>query len=127
LVREGPRHGWAAEPDNLDTLLAAAVAEAPVTPARIAVRSTPDATPPALRPHYEADDGQQVTTGPAPTPPSALALLAAGWSRSDSIDLLQGPYGRGEDFGHTWKRWRVAAGLALLLVAAELGSMLHEN
>jgi len=127
LVREGARRAWVAEPDNLDALVVAALAEAPPAPLRIAVRIAPDAGDPDLRASYDAVEGRQVPVLAGPAPHSTLAVLASGWDRSESIDLLQGPYGRGEDLSQTLRHWRTAAAAAIVLIGAELGFTLHEN
>ncbi|MEA2094779.1 MAG: type II secretion system protein GspL [Pseudomonadota bacterium] len=117
LVRNGPWSGYAVETDNLGLLLASqqglpdteATEEVVVPPVRIHVpagSAPPDLHESGLDVEVEYYNGD------------VLNVLATGLG-SSSIDLLQGPYSRTQEWGRLWRPWRATAAL---LVAGVLVS-----
>ncbi|MFZ2509291.1 MAG: type II secretion system protein GspL [Steroidobacteraceae bacterium] len=54
-------------------------------------------------------------------PDGALPLLAAGGVRSEALSLLQGEFARRTGWSAEWRRWRIAAFLALAAIALHVG------
>ena len=105
LVRTGTYTGYAADSDNLGLLLSSQ--PRPEEPAdselriyKLAGSELPDLGTAAETAIVEDYHG------------SALGLLAAGAS-SATIDLLQGPYSRSQEWGKLWRPWRATAALLL--------------
>ena len=106
LVRTGSYSGYAADSENLGLLLSCQPApedEATAGELRIykpAGSELPDLGAVAEKAVVEDYHG------------SALGLLAAG-AGSPTIDLLQGPYSRSQEWGKLWRPWRATAALLL--------------
>ncbi|HEY2686204.1 MAG TPA: type II secretion system protein GspL [Steroidobacteraceae bacterium] len=55
-------------------------------------------------------------------PDGPLPWLARNLSDGDAVNLLQGDYARGTDYGARWRQWRTAAVLAVALLLVHLGA-----
>ncbi|MDX1252338.1 MAG: type II secretion system protein GspL [Gammaproteobacteria bacterium] len=108
LVRNGRQGGFAAEADNLATLLRLALNEAgEARPERLRVmRGADDPSPRPDLSALELEVAEETIEEPA------LAVLARGYDEQVAIDLLQGPYSRREQLGRLWRPWLPAAALA---------------
>lgn len=118
LVRNGQQGGFAADADNLDTLLRLALNEAgEARPERLRVmRGADDPSPRPDLLTLELEITEEIIEEPA------LAVLARGCDEQVAIDLLQGPYSRREQLGRLWCPWRPAAALAAVWLLV-LGGM----
>jgi general secretion pathway protein L len=58
---------------------------------------------------------QLLTDGPLP-------WLARGIEAPDAVNLLQGEFSRTTDYGERWRRWRLAAALAVALLVVHVAS-----
>jgi general secretion pathway protein L len=50
-----------------------------------------------------------------------LPWLSRSIDNPDVVNLLQGEFSRGTDYGERWRKWRTAAGLAAALLAVHVG------
>ena len=107
LVRSGPYAGFVVEAENLGLLLARLPQPAEDVPARPLKAWMPVG---GVMPEF----GEFTPSGAeiARYEDSALLLLAQG-GRTPHIDLLQGPYSHGQEWGKLWQQWRATAALLL--------------
>lgn len=106
LVRSGPYSGFVVDAENLGLLLARLpqpAEDAPDRPLKVWMQAgevMPDIG--------EFASGAEIVR----YEDSALLLLAKG-GRTPHIDLLQGPYSHGQEWGKLWRQWRATAALLL--------------
>lgn len=124
LCRSGVQAGFAADHDNLETLLSLAIAEAgDATPARLHIISTPGA--PAL--HAEAwSQSLGVAVSREASAEDAGALLARNFNGDLAINLLQGDYSRREQLEKLWRPWKPAAALLSVWLIVYAGMTVSE-
>jgi general secretion pathway protein L len=124
ICRSGVQAGFAADHDNLETLLSLAIAEAgDAAPARLRIIDTPGA--PAL--HAEAwSQTLGVSVSREAFPEDALAVLARNCHEDLAINLLQGDYSRREQLEKLWRPWKPAAALLALWLIVYVGMTVSE-
>ncbi len=62
-----------------------------------------------------------------PCPDGLLSLLPETGLGDEAIDLLQGDYSRHEQLGKLWRPWRLAAGLALMVLLLQVLATAYDN
>jgi general secretion pathway protein L len=124
ICRSGVQAGFAADHDNLETLLSLAIAEAgDAAPARLRIIETPGA--PAL--HAEAwSQTLGVAVSHEVSPEDALAVQARNYHEDLAINLLQGDYSRREQLEKLWRPWKPAAALLALWLVVYVGMTVSE-
>ena len=124
IVRSGVQAGFAADHDNLETLLSLAIAEAgDAAPERLHILDTPGA--PALH----ADTWPQslgVAVNREASAEDAVTLLARNFNEDLAINLLQGGYSRREQLEKLWRPWQPAAALLALWLLVYVGTTVSE-
>lgn len=124
IVRSGVQAGFAADHDNLETLLSLGLAEAgAAAPARLRILDTPGA--PALH----ADTWSQslgVAVHREASAEDAVTLLARNFNEDLAINLLQGGYSRREQLEKFWRPWKPAAALLVLWLLVYIGTTVSE-
>ncbi len=124
IIRSGVQAGFAADHDNLETLLSLAIAEAgDAAPAQLRILDTPGA--PALH----ADSWSQslsVAVNREASAEDAVTLLARNFNEDLAINLLQGDYSRREQLEKLWRPWRPAAALLALWLVVYVGTTVSE-
>lgn len=124
IVRSGVQAGFAADHDNLETLLSLGLAEAgAAAPARLRILDTPGA--PALH----ADTWSQslgVAVHREASAEDAVTLLARNFNEDLAINLLQGGYSRREQLEKMWRPWKPAAALLALWLLVYIGTTVSE-
>lgn len=124
IVRSGVQAGFAADHDNLETLLSLGLAEAgAAAPARLRILDTPGA--PALH----ADTWSQslgVAVHREASAEDAVTLLARNFNENLAINLLQGGYSRREQLEKFWRPWKPAAALLALWLLVYIGTTVSE-
>ncbi|CAK0765509.1 Type II secretion system protein L [Gammaproteobacteria bacterium] len=109
LLRTGPQSGLALDPEWLP--MALEQTSAPPLCLRVANGSLPPS--PSSPSFLSALPPLTVPVEELPCPNGSSALLMEGYRPGETIDLLQGPYSRREQFGRLWRPWRAAAVLLL--------------
>jgi general secretion pathway protein L len=124
LCRSGVQAGFAADHDNLETLLSLAIAEAgDAAPARLRIIDTLGA--PAL--HAEAwSQTLGVSVSREVSAEDAVTLLARNFNEDLVINLLQGDYSRREQLEKLWRPWKPAAALLALWLVVYVGMTVSE-
>lgn len=124
IARSGVQAGFAADHDNLETLLSLTIAEAgDAAPTRLRILDTPGA--PAL--HAEAwSQSLGVTVSREATAADTVAVLARNFSDDLAINLLQGGYSRREQLEKLWRPWKPAAALLALWLVVYVGTTVSE-
>ncbi len=123
LCRSGGQAGFAADHDNLETLLSLTIAETGDTPARLRILDAPGA--PALH----SETGLQslgVAVSHETSAEDALAVLARNYHDDLAINLLQGDYSRREQLEKLWRPWKPAAALLALWTIVYVGMTVSE-
>jgi len=113
LVRTGPSSGYAADTDNLATLLELQQEADVRPPLNLFVRL--DVSPPELD-DYAGEVRIETWRG------NALGVFAQGLGER-TFNLLQGPYSRSGKWGQVWKPLRATAALLLIAVLSGLLTM----
>lgn len=124
IVRSGVQAGFAADHDNLETLLSLAITEiGDAGPARLRILDTPGA--PAL--HADAwSQSLGVTVNREASAEDAVAVLARNFNEDLAINLLQGDYSRREQLEKLWRPWKPAAALLALWLLVYVGTTVSE-
>jgi general secretion pathway protein L len=123
LLRSGARSGFALDPDNLHTLLSAALIEAgEQKPAALRVINY-SAHDPGLR-DLATTWGFELQEQARHDDP--LALFAQHFDETNAINLLQGDYSRTGQLGKLWRPWRLSAALLGVCLAFQVGVMLFD-
>ena len=141
FCRSGVQAGFAADHDNLETLLSLAIAEAGdaadvqgrtnvaggrtpgATRARLHILDTPGA--PAL--HTETwPQILGVAVSHEVSPEDALVVLARNYHEDIAINLLQGDYSRREQLEKLWRPWKPAAALLAVWLIVYSGMTVTE-
>ncbi len=120
LVNTGATSGWAADRENLPTLLRIALGKAP-PPEQIALYGARDDT------RISGLDSLAVPFQWHSYAGDALALLAGHYRPESSINLLQGAYRKLSETANSGRRWRWVAALGAILVAVHLGTLFAES
>lgn len=115
LLRTGPQTGCAPDPEWLSMVLEQVGTEPPSI-----LRVASDSLFPPLPP-------LPFTIEELPCPNGVLALLIEGYRPNETINLLQGPYGRHEHFDRLWRPWRAATILLLVLMGLRFTGMVVEK
>ena len=141
IVRSGAQAGFAADHDNLETLLSLAIAEAGdaadvqgrtnvaggrtpgATPARLRILDTPGAPPLHTETWPQTLD---MAVSREACPEDALAVLARNCHEDLVINLLQGDYSRREQLEKLWRPWKPAAALLALWLVVYIGMTVSE-
>ena len=123
LVRSGAQAGFAADRENLRTLLRSALEEAgEALPKRVVVSG--DGVDSVDETRAAVADLAEVAHDPEPT--SGLTLFARGLTGRPAINLVQGQYDRQGSVGAWLRPWAIAAVLALLWLGLEVGLRLAD-
>ncbi|MEO7558206.1 MAG: type II secretion system protein GspL [Gammaproteobacteria bacterium] len=123
-VRTGLQSGFAIDSENVDALLAMAVAEAgDAKPAQLHII---DCTPvaPVLAETLAGNADLEALREACKE--DALVLLARGFDEKNAINLLQGDYSRREQIGKLWRPWRPAIALLLAWLILQGGMAVAE-
>ena len=105
LVRTGSYAGYAIETDNLGLMLSRQPVAEDETGGGLDIYRTAGTGLPDLGASAEFATVKEYHG-------SVLGLLATGYG-SPTIDLLQGPYSRSQEWGKLWRPWRATAALLL--------------
>lgn len=112
LVRTGPASGWAAEVENLRSMLNLALRDSQ-PPEGLHLFAAAGEDP------YDLD-GIAIETTQESHSGAALTLLAAHYHPAESINLLQGSYRNADEVHQVMRRWLWVAGLTLALIGMEV-------
>jgi len=102
-------------PDPLDVLAARSPPESAVLYVTREDWERVEAEVEKLMDQFEALQIQLLPDGPLP-------WLARGLTDTDAVNLLQGEFAKGSDYGTTWRQWRTAAVLALGLLVVHVAA-----
>lgn len=120
VLRTGLSSGFAIDPDNLDAMLDAALADQDVDALSLIFidRRAGETRPaPSLDVEVREHEGRE----------SVLELLVSGYRERRPVNLLQGDFAVASNTGALWRRWRLAGALTLALAAVHLGTLALEN
>jgi len=123
-VRTGVQSGFAVDNENLDAMLALAIAEAgEAKPGQLHLIDC-TASAPVLAETLTSDAGLEVVREACKE--DTLLLLARGFDEKNAINLLQGDYGRREQIGKLWRPWRPAIALLITWLILQGGMAVAE-
>ena len=138
LLRQGPQQGVVIDNHNLGMLLPLALEEAgDALPDQLHLLDCHADT--STQTNNAETSADSIAPGQDRLPPLELNIehqacggtplhhLSTGYDRNSAIDLLQGSYSPSEQANRVWRTWRVAASLAVLLLAASLVETALEN
>jgi len=124
LLRTGAHGGFALDADNLHPLLTAALTEAGERkPAvmRVIAYSAHDLDLQELAATWGFELQKQTRHD------DPLVLFAQQFDETSAINLLQGSYGRAEQFGRLWRPWRLSAALLGAWLLFQTGVMVFDT